>query len=113
MNWSELEGEISISGGLNLYHPQKPHCFYVLEQKLEYGEFVPLCCGMYIFFISPDLVSAEKIRTNNQQDTMVLLEELFQKGWSLSDDDQEGEIPKLNPIVKWQLCPKIRSVLPQ
>ncbi|NDE15030.1 hypothetical protein EBZ80_08885 [bacterium] len=102
---------MDLFGRARFWHPERKDSCYVLEQKLEYNDFVPLDNGVFVFFISPDLTRAERVTTLSAAETTALLEDLSEKGWLPLEEN--ADVPKLNEWVKWHICPKIRSVLPQ
>jgi len=107
MDPDEFDINMSLDGCVQMYHPLRPHVFYVIEQKLENGSFLPMTQGAHVFFI-------DERKPYAHQDTYDTLEsvrrfvddKILMEGWRCMDDDRHMDIRKKH-FVKWQLCHRI------
>jgi len=107
MDPADFQMEMDLSGQIELYHPDHPHCFYIIEQKLDHeSRFLQ---EYLIFYTSPLLTRATQESLDTDRTTvMAFIDRLLGEGWKNIDGDIFHEIPKFNRFKKWQLCPQIR-----
>lgn len=104
MDFEEIRTEISITGCVQLYRPDQPGHFIVVEQKLGDDDFIPLEQGAYAFFVRPGQIKAECTELFDLGQIIDFLTRSLNDGWEL-DKEMAIEIPKKNPFKKWQLSP--------
>lgn len=107
-----LKQEMAFFGCVEFYHPEKHGYFYVMEQKMVDGEFIPLEHGAYCFYISPDLVIAERTVLNSMGDIASFLQQKISGRGFIHMEEDLYPIPKAE-YVKWQISPRIRFFAPQ
>lgn len=119
MNYEVYNEEMLLFGCIELYHPLKPGFFYVIEQKLdtEGNGFASLENGAYAFFISPNLVKAERLIFNTSKEVLSFIQRMVDvEGYTpnlhTETNDDLLKIPKTD-FVKWQISSRIRYVIPQ
>ena len=100
--------EMELAGCVQLYHPDEPGCFYVVEQKLkEDGKFRPKEQGAYIFQILPNQPYATQSSCPTFASVWTFVKKKIENGWEYLDmDDLYVMIPK-KKFVKWQLCRQV------
>ena len=112
------EEEIQLFGCIEFCHPTRPGFFYVIEQKLSDDGFHSLEDGAYAFFISPNIVKAERLIFNSQTQVLSFIRQIIDiEGYipnlhdSIENDDLLN-IPKTD-FVKWQISSRIRYIINQ
>lgn len=109
-----LKSEMSLLGCIELYHPEKKGFYHVIEQKMDdRGRFIPLEKGAYAFQITPNLTRAEKLCFQGIREILRFINDCIEThGYIWNQNDELLDIPKTE-FVKWQLCNRIRHIIPQ
>jgi len=102
-----FEEEMTFSGRVHLYHPDRKGHFYVFESRgCDDDETMRL--PLFVFYISPTAEYAVRRVFDSLSHVHTYLTRLCREGWRLNEDELvELDIPKFTR-TPWQECHRIR-----